>query len=322
MKRRRTTSTQSRCNTPSATRSMQTSQDCPLLLLPLELRVLILQYLLYSSEPLGMKFVVNNDRSKHLLVRPNKRTFTFCPAILCVSKQVQNEGYEILYHQNTATATISLDSDDEHSTVECLDNLIPFDGRIACRFTTWNVTIKLNIQPLHYATNVIYDFVSVVLRANPNLNKLKVQLKLWDYPESRKFITFVNPHDFDDIAERILRPFSIIRVKQADFVDKQGIHVASSLSKLMTSDTAPPPITLHELFDNPISFLHDSLPEQSFRVVKARLPLLELACSQYDVDAFRSILRLLLKHLNCRALMPPQHLVEFAQDSAPAVIDM
>jgi len=322
MKRKRTTPTQSRCNTPSATRSMQTShKDCPLLLLPRELRVLILQHLLYSSEPLGMKFVVNNDRSKHLSVRPNKRTFTFCPAILCVSQQVQNEGYEILYHQNTATATINLDSDDERSTVECLDNLIPFDGLIACRFTTWNVTIKLNIQPSKYATNMIFDFVSRVLRANPNLNKLKVQLKLWDYPERRKFITFANRHDFEDIVEQILRPFSIIRIKQADFVDEQGIHAALSLSKLMTSDT-PPPITLHELFDNLISFLHDSLPEQSFRVVKARLALLELTCSQYDVDAFRLFLRLLLENLNRRALMPPRHLVEFAQDSAPAVIGM
>ncbi len=248
-----------------------------------------------------MKFVVN------------KRTFAFYPAILCVSQQVLNEGYEILYHQNTATATISLDSDDERSTVECLDNLIPFDGLIACRFTTWNVTIKLNIQPSKYATNMIFDFVSRVLRANPNLNKLKVQLKLWDYPERRKFITFPNPHDFDDIAERILRPFSIIRIKQADFVDKQGIRAALSLSKLMMSDTPPPPITLHELFNYLISFLHDSLPEQSFGVVKARLALLELARSQYDVDAFRSILRLLLEYLNCsRDLVLPRHLVEFA----------
>jgi len=53
----------------------------------------------------------------------------------------------------------------------------------------------------------------------------------------------------------------------------------------MMSDTAPPPITLHELFDDLISFLDDSLTEQSFKVVKAtRLALLELACSQYDVD--------------------------------------
>jgi len=110
------------------------------------------------------------------------------------------------------------------------------------------------------------------------------------------------------------------------FVDKQGclIHAAKSLSELMMSDTAPPPITLHELFDDLISFLDDSLTEQSFKVVKAtRLALLELACSQYDVDAFRSILRLLLEYLNCfRALVPPRHLVEFAQESAPAVIDM
>ncbi len=309
---------------------MQTShKDCPLLLLPRELRVLILQHLLYSSEPLGMKFVVNNDRSKHFLVRPNKRTFTFCPAILCVSQQVQIEGYEILYHQNTATATINLDSDDERSTVECLDNLIPFDGlgvAIACRFTKWDVTVKLNIQPSKDATNIIFHFVSGVLRAIPNLNKLKVQLKLWDYPECQKFITFANPHDFDDMAEQILRPFSIIRIKQVDFVDKQGclIHAAKSLSELMMSDTAPSPITLHELFDDLISFLDDSLTEQSLQVVKAtRLALLKLARSQYDVDAFRFILRSLLENLNCfRALVPPRHLVEFAQDSAPAVIDM
>jgi len=129
MKRKRSsTPNQGRCNTLSAMRLTQISHEgCPLLQLPRELRVRILQHLLYSPEPLGMKFDVNNDRLKHLLVRPNKRTFTLYPAILCVSQQVRNEGYEILYRQNTTTATINLDPDDERSTVECLDNLIPFD---------------------------------------------------------------------------------------------------------------------------------------------------------------------------------------------------
>lgn len=91
----------------------------------------------------------------------------------------------------------------------------------------------------------------------------------------------------------------------------------------MMSDTAPPPMMLHELFDDLISFLDGSLTEQSCKVVKARLAPLELACDQYDVDASRSTLRSLLAYLNYfRALVPPQHLVEFAQDSAPAMTDM
>ena len=112
------------------------------------------------------------------------------------------------------------------------------------------------------ATSIIFDFVSSILRAIPNLTKLKVQLNLWD-TEPRKFIIFANSHDFDDITEQFFRPFSIVRVKQADFIDKQGylIGAVMSLSKLITSDAAPPPFTLHELFDDLISFLDDSLTE-------------------------------------------------------------
>ena len=128
-----------------------------------------------------MKFVVNSDRLKHLLVKLNKRTFTFYSAILCVSQQVHNKGYEILYCQNTATATINLDSVDEHFTVKCLDNLIPFDDlgvAITCRFIKWDITVKLNVNISKDVTNTILNFVSGILHAISNLNKLKVQLNL------------------------------------------------------------------------------------------------------------------------------------------------
>ena len=197
--------------------------------------------------------------------RPNKRTFTLYPAILCVSQQVHNEGNEVPYRQNTATATINLAPDGERSTIECLNRLIPFDdlgAAIACRSTKSYVTVRLNINIPEDATKIIFNFVSGILRAIPSLNKLKVQLNLWDYPEPRKLITFANPPDFDDIAEQIFRPFSTIRVRQADFVDKQGypIRATLSLSNLMMGDTTPSPITLHELFDDLISFLDGSLP--------------------------------------------------------------
>ena len=154
----------------------------------------------------------------------------------------------------------------------------------------------------------------------PNLNKLKVRLELWDHrdlfdPESH--IIFADPYDFDDIAEQIFRPFSIIRVRQVEFVDKREypIRTTLSLSRLMMSDI-PPPMTLHRLFNDLDLFLDNSLSEQSRRVVKARLALLGVACDQYNVDAFRSTLRLLLTYLSYfRGLVPPQHLIEFVQDS-------
>lgn len=190
---------------------MQTShKECPLLQLPSELQVRILQHLLYSPEPLGMKFV-GNAIWKRLLVRPNKRTFTLYPAILCVCQQVRNKWYEILYRQNTATATINLDPEGERSTIECLDNLIPFDdlgAAIARRFTKWDVIVRLNINIPEDAAKIIFEFVSGILRAIPNLNKLKVQLDLCAYPERRESITFANPQDFDDIAEQIFREAS------------------------------------------------------------------------------------------------------------------
>ena len=88
------------------------------------------------------------------------------------------------------------------------------------------------------------------------------------------------------------------------------------------SDTAPPP-TLHELFDDLISFLDDSLTKQSCKVLKARLAPLELACNQYDFEAFRSTLRSLLTYFSYfRSLAPPQSLVELAQGLAFAKTGM
>lgn len=54
-------------------------------------------------------------------------------------------------------------------------------------------------------------------------------------------------------------------------------------------------------------------------MVKAHLAPLELACNQYEVDAFPSTLQSLLAYLSyVRARVPPQNTVEFAQDSASA----
>ena len=85
---------------------MQTShKGFTLLQLPRELRVRILQNLLYSSELLGKK---SNDNHKYISQRHYKKTFTFYPAILRVYQRVYKKGYEILYYQNIARATITL----------------------------------------------------------------------------------------------------------------------------------------------------------------------------------------------------------------------
>ena len=50
---------------------------------------------------------------------------------------------------------------------------------------------------------------------------------------------------------------------------------------------------------------------------------LEVTCNQYDFDAFRFTLQSLLAHLShFRALVPPQHIVELAQDLASAETGM
>ena len=92
----------------------------------------------------------------------------------------------------------------------------------------------------------------------------------------------------------------------------------------MMSDKPRPSIfALSELYAHLDSFLDGVLSEQSYRVVKARLSLLELAGNQNDVDVFRSALRPLLDYLSHhRGLIPPQHLVEFAQDSATTATGM
>ena len=241
-----------------------------------------------------------------------------------MSRQVYNEGYEILYCQNTAKTTIDVDPYDTCSTIKCLGRFLPLDDSgtaIACRFIKWDVSVKLNINTPGSATTLTFKFVSGILRAVPKLNKLMVQLNLWKYADCPGFIASADPHDLDDIMEQILRPFSIIRVRQVDFIDKEGhsISAASSLSTLMMSDTSPSPIMLHELYDDLISFLCNSLAEQSWRAIKIRLKPLEIARDQDDVNVFRSTLRSFLIYLSqFRALVPPQHIVEFAQDSASA----
>ena len=308
-----------RSSTPPTRRSVQAShKGCTLLQLPRELRVQILQYLLYSPEPLGKKC---DDNHGHISERRLQNTFTFYPAILRVCRQVYTDGYEILYCQNIASANILLCYDDECSSVDLLDGISPYrlGGTISHRFLKWDISVKLHIEIPKGVPDKIFDFVSDILYVIPNLKHLKVRLEFYSEdhdPESH--ITFADPLDFDDIAEQIFRPFSTIRVRRAEFVDKQGnpIRTTLSLSGLMMSDT-PPPMKLHSLFDDLERFLDDSLTAQSRKVFEARLNPLELACRQYDVDAFRSTLRSLLPYLSqFRGLVPPQHLIEFAQDSA------
>lgn len=180
--------------------------------------------------------------------------------------------------------TITLWYNDECFIVKCLDNLIPLhdlDVTIAHHFIKWNVIVKLNIEILKNVLNTIFRFISDILCVILNLNKLKVQLELWDNEDLfklRSHVTFINPHYFDDIAELIFYSFSIIWVRQAEF-DKQKYSICTtlSLSLLMMSGISSP-ITLHKLFNDLSLFLNNSLFEQSYRLVKACLVSLEVAC--------------------------------------------
>lgn len=203
-----------RSSTSPATRSVQTShKECTLLQLPSELRIRILQHLLYSPEPLGKK---SDGNHKHISERHFKKTFTFHPAILRVCRQVHEEGCDILYCRNIAKANTTLCFNDEHSIVEYCDNIIPRHDLGVHRFLNWDVTVKLNLEFPKDVLDTIVRFTSDILRVVSRLNRLKVRLELWDnedlhYPESN--ISFADSHDFDDMAEQIFRPFSIIRVR-------------------------------------------------------------------------------------------------------------
>ena len=253
----------------------------------------------------------------------------FYPAILCVCRQIFDEGYEILYHHNTAAAII--DGFDQFYTVGHLNSIAPKelrDHKFARRFTKWSITFSVFFKhPDRHILDKIRDgtsvFISKILSVIPNLNELKGRIELEDYDSVTEIgldgiFVFANHLDLGDVAEQIFRPFSSVRVKNAEFVDQKGqpIRTTLSLSRLMMSDY-PPLITLHKLYLDLIAFLEGSLSEDSHRVVTARLALLELASTQCDIDVFRFALRPLLDYLiHYRGLIPPQHLVEFAQDSA------
>lgn len=277
---------------------------------------MILRYLLYSAEPL-----INYKQVK------------FYPAILRVCRQIFEEGYEILYHHNTAEALIG-----EYPScfVECFTNLATVETpakRVARRFSKWSIALDLftcfEEDELGRIRDYILYFIAEILSTIPNL-ELRGRIELNSYDKVKHIwlasnhVGFANHLDFDDIAEQLFRPFSALRVKKADFVDQQGHPICTtlSLSRLMMSDNSPP-INLHKLYLDLIAFLENSLSEESLRVVKGRVSLLELACSQYDVDVFCSTLRLLLDYLSYyRGLTPPKHLAEFAQDSATTATGM
>lgn len=258
-------------------------------------------------------------------------TFQIYPAILVVCRQLYNEGYNILYRQNTATAKILLWHDDKCSIVTCLGDVIPLHGlglEIAQRFRNWDITVELNIIDIPKdARGTIFRFLSAIFYEIPNLNKLKVRLERWVFDDDHdpgRDITFADPRDLDDIADQIFRPFSAIRVRQAEFVDKLGnpIRTTLSLARLMMS-ASPPPMELVSVLADLTLFIDDSLSEQSRKVVKAHLKSLQLACNRDDVDTFCFILRSFLAYLRCfRDLVPPDHLVAFAQSASFAATDM
>ncbi|MCJ1422468.1 hypothetical protein MMC29_000348 [Sticta canariensis] len=282
---------------------------------------MILRYLLYSAEP--------------LIAYTKRRLFKFYPAILRVCRKIYDEGYEILYHQKTAEATIA--EDDKMSLLGHIRRratLVNAVLRAVRRFTKWSITVKLlkcfeEHMPDRIRDNISF-FIEEILLPIRNL-ELKGRIELKDYDEVKGVylasnVGFANHLDFDDIAEQLFRLFSALRVKKADFVDQQGHPICStlSLSRLMMSDKLRPSnFTLYELYADLNDFLEEELSEQSHRVVKARLHPLELARNQYDVDLFRSVLRPLLDYLiYYRGLIPPQHLARFAQDMAIIATDM
>ncbi|MCJ1466851.1 hypothetical protein MMC07_005472 [Pseudocyphellaria aurata] len=322
MKRKRSIANQGRPQTRAATRSAQTShKPFQLLLLPRELRILILRNLLYSAEPLGRAKGIPNRNLFHK--RQSSRNFTFYPAILRVCRQVYNEGYEILYRHNIATASITSWHDDSTAVVMFLDDiLLPLyidEIAIAGHFSRWDVTLRVNLDVPKDVTDTIYYTIFDYLRPNPNLDVLTVRLKPLDDPYNLgSSVAFDNSQDLEELAEQVFRPFSTLRVRQVEFVDEQGhsIRTTLSLARLMMSDS-PPPITLHELWTILAKFLQNSLTEKSYRVMKARLHPLRIARDFYDVDAFYFALRPILSYLCIRGLVPPKQVAEFAQGSAP-----
>lgn len=327
MKRKRSSSQPHRhSNTFSPTKRVTRStkfshKESSLLQLPPELRLRILQHLLYSAEPLGSKGGDCVPQSC-VLTYSFDQNFTLYPAVLRVCRQIYDEGKDILYRQNTAKAIMS--SRDQFlgspPNIRCLHILSPWGSReleLTRHFIKWEVTVMVYQACPRNARAMVAEFISKILWEIPKLHELKVRLR-W-YNECCG-IRIANHQDFDDMAEQLFRPFSTLRVRKAEFVDQNDrpIRTILSLSRLMMSDT-PPAHTLHDLLNDLNFFLDYSLTEPSRTVVKSRTPLLVVARDEYDVEAFRFALRQFLAYLRYyRGLEPPRHLLEFAQDSVSA----
>ena len=296
--------------------------------LPREVRTQILKYLLYSPEPLRKEsFDSQTDESRNeIYVDP---TFKFYPSILGVCRQLYLEGGNILYFQNIATATVTVWGSSDCVPFRYLDGVISeYSEKILRRFTRWDILVRVQFEDLETEIDTISKFVTETLSKIPNLTRLWVRLLIWgpqDELESDDAYPFHfdNPRDLDDIAEQIFRPFSILRVKQAEFTDDEGKPLYSTLplSRLMMSDH-PSSVTLYKLISDLRYFLVDSLSETSLKILNPRLALLRIARDQYDVPAFRFALRSILTYLiSFRGLTPPSHLVAYVQDSTPAEIE-
>lgn len=332
MKRKRSsTQSQPHSNTFSITKRVTRSttpslKKCSLLQLPPEVRARILQHLLYSAEPLGRKSGVPVSMNRSITYRFNEKSFTLYPAILRVCRQIYEEGKDILYRQNTAKATLSWRNERllfPPSSMSCLHNILPLgshDFELTRRFTKWDVTVEVYLDCPRTVRFMVANFIFGILCTIPNLHELKVRL-LW-YGMGNQ-IQIGNHQDFDDVAEQLFRPFSKLRVRKVDFVDKDGrpIRTMESLSRLMMSDT--PPHDLHGLLNNLYFFIDHSIAAPSRPMVKSHTFLLTAARNEYDVEAFRFALRQFLAYLrHFRGLEPPEHILEFAQDSVSAATNM
>ena len=298
-----------------------------MLRLPFELRNQILTYLLYSSEPLGKEVGrFQYQYEIHLQYSGFHHAYKIYPSILAVCRQIYEEGYEILYHQNTAYADIRsrhiysrvltrrLTRRDLHpmylTDADHKDNV---DLAIVRRFTKWKICIMAEAEQPSQICSSISQLVREILYEVQNLDKLKVQLDVLPVPpmcaDEDAWIGR-QPPSFDEVAYKVLQPFEDVRVREAEFVNHHGhpIDSAFSLRQLITYN-----FPLSDFLKEINLYINKLVDVEEHMYEMPCLVRLKTSCDQHDVSTFRRALLEVLEWLIYDLkLDPPQHLRDFA----------
>jgi hypothetical protein len=256
--------------------------------LPTELRLKILQELLWQQEPLKITYELDSRcdcigcsaHSTHLPRIPRQSTFNFSPAVLRTCRTLHQEGLSLLYNNTFACELwYDFDNDEEPYVSSFLrpdwnpngTHLVARDDKrfYSSRYLSKHVkkldvvvkvlgdegcsSTRLGVRKFIHGIQKLVAFSHLTIRIDLPLLPVKtpyVDVPKWQY-ENREITR-------DDYRNQALTPFALLR--RLKHVEVHGIdsEIAEELKRVMTSNT--PTVDL--------AMMHESLNEYTFACIR------------------------------------------------------